>query len=273
MDFRVVDGRPALYRRRSRVAIPIESCVVLRPELAELFGRLGDLRGVETITIRSSAASGDTMAVVRGVVPDHADEWGCTVAMREGDTVRPIIGTGSVVERIEGVDLRVTADAFFQNNSEGAGALVRLVATALEVQPDDVLLDAYAGGGLFGVTVGSRAQRVLAVETNPLAIADFTVNAATVDHRLFMGSFGDVDIPDRWSVAVVDPPRTGLGERGVEAVVATRPRTLAYVSCDPASLARDTKLLRASGYRLDWVQPVDMFPQTFHVEAVARFVL
>jgi 23S rRNA (uracil1939-C5)-methyltransferase len=74
-----------------------------------------------------------------------------------------------------------------------------------------------------------------------------------------------------WDLAVVDPPRTGLGERGVRAVVAGRPRALAYVSCDPASLARDTRTLAAAGYHLDWAAPVDLFPQTFHVETVAAF--
>jgi tRNA/tmRNA/rRNA uracil-C5-methylase (TrmA/RlmC/RlmD family) len=75
----------------------------------------------------------------------------------------------------------------------------------------------------------------------------------------------------RWDLAVVDPSRTGLGERGVRAIVAGRPRAVAYVSCDPASLARDTRTLLAAGYHLDWAAPVDLFPQTFHIETVAAF--
>ena len=70
---------------------------------------------------------------------------------------------------------------------------------------------------------------------------------------------------------MVDPPRAGLGKEGVATVVAGRPRSIAYVSCDPASFARDAALLSSAGYQLEWAQPVDMFPQTFHVEIVGAF--
>jgi 23S rRNA (uracil1939-C5)-methyltransferase len=74
-----------------------------------------------------------------------------------------------------------------------------------------------------------------------------------------------------WDLAVVDPPRTGLGAEAVDVVLSGHPRSVAYVSCDPASFARDAALLTQRGYRLDWVQPVDMFPQTFHIELVGAF--
>ena len=74
-----------------------------------------------------------------------------------------------------------------------------------------------------------------------------------------------------WDVAVVDPPRKGLGERGVEAVISALPRAVAYVSCDPASLARDTRIFGYLGYEFIEATPVDLFPQTFHVETVALF--
>ena len=74
-----------------------------------------------------------------------------------------------------------------------------------------------------------------------------------------------------WNLAVVDPPRDGLGVEGVAAVTTGHPRTIAYVSCDPASLARDSRYLAERGYRLEWATPVDLFPQTFHIETVAAF--
>ena len=91
------------------------------------------------------------------------------------------------------------------------------------------------------------------------------------------GKHAIADVPmidsrkDCWDLVVADPPRTGLGEAGVSALLAGKPRAIAYVSCDPASLARDTRLLGAAGYRLDWAAPVDLFPQTFHIETVAAF--
>jgi 23S rRNA (uracil1939-C5)-methyltransferase len=89
---------------------------------------------------------------------------------------------------------------------------------------------------------------------------------------------GDVtrEIPsldEYWNAAIADPPRTGLGQDGVDAVTAATPRVVVYVSCDPASLARDARLLREAGYVLDTAVPVDLFPQTYHVEAVTRFLL
>ena len=77
----------------------------------------------------------------------------------------------------------------------------------------------------------------------------------------------------KFDVAIVDPPRVGLGKAGVDGVTRTAPRTIVLISCDPASLARDARLLAGAAYRLDWVQPVDLFPQTYHVETVARFEL
>jgi 23S rRNA (uracil1939-C5)-methyltransferase len=84
--------------------------------------------------------------------------------------------------------------------------------------------------------------------------------------------FESAQIGGRWDVAVVDPPRDGLGAAGVAAVTRGRPRAIAYVSCDPASLARDCRTLAETGYRLQWAAPVDLFPQTFHIETVAAFI-
>jgi 23S rRNA (uracil1939-C5)-methyltransferase len=114
----------------------------------------------------------------------------------------------------------------------------------------------------------------VAVESDPVALADLRHNAAEAgtDHRVVAAAFEAGEIGGRWDIAVVDPPRDGLGAAGVAVVVKGRPRAIAYVSCDPASLSRDTRALAAAGYRLDWAAPVDMFPQTFHIETVAAFV-
>ena len=97
--------------------------------------------------------------------------------------------------------------------------------------------------------------------------------AAGVDAKVIDGSFTtDIEaLEEYWDVAVVDPPRKGLGQRGIEAVTSAMPRTIAYVSCDPASFARDTRTLKEFGYELIEATPVDLFPQTYHVEIVARF--
>lgn len=274
VDLDVTAGRPAFHRRRSHALEPIDACLLLEPRLAGLFGRLGDLTGVRRITLRIATTTGALLAIVTGAVPDQAQTWECGVVQRRKGEVRAVMGTGEITETVAGVDLRISADAFFQNNTSGAEALVGLVAEALAPRSGETLLDAYAGGGLFGLTVGAAAAGVIAVESDPLAVGDLRHNGAAspVEHRVVAAPFESAQIGGRWDAAVVDPPRDGLGPAGVAAVTRGRPRAIAYVSCDPASLARDCRTLAETGYRLHWAAPVDLFPQTFHIETVAAFV-
>jgi 23S rRNA (uracil1939-C5)-methyltransferase len=185
-----------------------------------------------------------------------------------------VIGPPHIHEEVAGIRFRVTGPAFFQVNTDGADTLVGLVQNALQPNASDTLLDAYSGVGLFAAAVGKSAGRVLAIESSGLAAADLRHNlmaAGLPDYQVMRGRFGEVVLPDRWDVAVCDPPRSGLGDGGVSSLTAGQPRRIAYVSCDPASLARDTRLLEAAGYRLVKATPVDLFPQTFHVETVAEF--
>ncbi|HSG80371.1 MAG TPA: class I SAM-dependent RNA methyltransferase [Acidimicrobiia bacterium] len=275
MDFRVVDGRPALYRWRSRDTIPIETCLLLHPHLQALFDRLDDVRGARSVTLRAATSTGSTLAVVGGDIPAGIDEWGSGVVQKIGRDREPVIGPGWLTESVAGLDFRITADAFFQNNTAGAEVLVALVDEALEASEDETVLDAFAGGGLFGLTAGRRAGRLIAVESDPLALGDLRHNASRsgMERRIVPGRVEEVvaTMGERWDLAIVDPPRSGLGARGVGAVVSGGPRVVAYVSCDPASLGRDARLLDEAGYSLTGATPVDLFPQTFHVETVAVF--
>jgi len=277
MDFVVEDGGPALYRPRSRQAVRLDACLLLHPDLAAVFARLGDLSGVHRLTLRTGTTTGETLAVVGGHIPEQADSWGCAVAQSRRGSLHPVVGDPVVHEDVGGVRFRITGQAFFQSSTAGAEALARLAAEAAAIGPDDTLLDAYAGGGLFGATVGRGARRVLAVEADDIAFGDLRANlrrARLPDHRAVRGRVESVvgGLDEYWDVAIVDPPREGLRDPGVSAVTAARPRVLVYVSCDPASLGRDTRLLASAGYLLDWAAPVDLFPQTYHVETVARFV-
>ncbi len=276
MDFAVDHDRPALYRSRSRRAVPLDLCLLLRPELAAVFERLGDLSGMHRLTLRAGVTTGEVLAIVGGRIPEQASSWGCAVAQTRRGAVYPVSGDPTVHEVIDGVRFRITGRAFFQSNTPGAEVLVRLAGEAAAVTPADTLLDAYAGGGLFGATIGRGAGRVVGVESDHVAFTDLRTNlraAGLADHQAVHGTVETVvaNLDEYWDVAIVDPPREGLGEPGVAAVTAARPRTVVYVSCDPASLGRDTRLLAQGGYRLEWAAPVDLFPQTYHVETVARF--
>ncbi len=275
MDFHISEGRPSLYRARSRVRVPLEVCHLLVEPLHALFCRLGPLDGVESITLRASVATGDQMVVVRGAVPAQAPDWGASVVRVRRGKPAALFGRPHLTELVAGGEYRITANAFFQNNTDGAAELVKLVREALQPDPGDVLLDGYAGGGLFSVSLTGAVDEVIAVETSPLGLTDLEHNLEAA------GAFASiVPVPfeeagpevGECDLVVVDPPRDGLGAAGAEMVIGVGARTVALVSCDPASLARDARALIDGGYDLDWVAPVDMFPQTYHVETVSRFV-
>ncbi len=275
MDFRVVNGIPALYRQRSNDLVPLSRCLLMVPELQDVYAKLGDLSGVERLTLRAGTQTGDLVAIVEGDLPGQIAHWGTSVIHRTRRSSRAVIGTDTFTEVVDGVTFEIPADGFFQNNTAGAEALVRLVRELLETEAHETLLDGYCGVGLFGATVGAGAARVIGIESANEAVesARRNLSAAGIDHRIVAGSFTrDIEkLDEYWDVAVVDPPRKGLGERGVEAVTVAMPRRIAYVACDPASLARDTRMLRSSGYEFIEATPVDLFPQTYHIEIVARF--
>lgn len=276
MDFHVRDGQPALYRRKSKELVPLSTCSLVTAPLGELFAKLGPLKDVNELTMRASLRTGQSLVTLRGAIPPQAASWGVNVArVRRGQPTAEI-GHDHMYEEVAGHRFRITANAFFQNNTEGADHLVALVREALEPTRDDVLLDGYAGGGLFSVCLAEEVGEVISVEVSPLALDDLEHNLSEVEAAASI-----VPVPfeesieelDGWTLAVVDPPRTGLGVAGIEAVTSDMPRAIAYVSCDPASFARDARMLVDIGYELEWVTPVDMFPQTFHIEMVGRFVL
>lgn len=276
MTFHVENGDPGLYRHRTEHLVPISACLLLVPALGELYDGLGDLSGVHEVTLRIGVASGERMVLIRGRIPEQASRWAASVVRLAGRRFEPVIGAPYVHDEVAGVRFRISGPAFFQINTAGAESLVELVTDALQPSGSDTLLDAYAGVGLFAATVGKSAGRVIAVESSGVALADLRHNlseAGVSNQEVIRGRFEEVTPAISWSLAVCDPPRTGLGEQGVSAVRAGGPRRIAYVSCDPASLARDTRLLVAAGYRLVRATPVDLFPQTFHVETVAEFEL
>lgn len=275
MDFHVVDGRPALMRPRSNDPVPLTTCLLLHPLLQPVFDSWGDLSGAERISLRCGTRTGHILAIVEGTVPDEAESWGVPVLVREGSKLHRAIGEPQLEEIIDGTRFSIPYDGFFQNNTAGADTLVELARIAADLARDETLLDGYCGVGLFGATLGQEADFVVGIDS----IADATEHArrnlqrAGVDGRIVTGSFTkDIESLDAyWDVAVVDPPRKGLGGNGVMAVTSSMPRRIVYVSCDPASLARDARMLADHGYDFVDATPVDMFPQTYHVEIVATF--
>lgn len=178
-------------------------------------------------------------------------------------------------------DFQVGARGFWQVHPSAAPAFVEHVMTLLSPRPGEDCLDLYAGVGLFAVALADAvgpAGSVLAVEGFRPAVVDGLANAAGRPQvefrhgRVEQVMHGVVRRQGRSDLVVLDPPRTGAGRSVVEDVVATGPRAVAYVACDPAALARDTAYLHEAGYRLTSVRAFDAFPMTHHVECIAGFV-
>jgi tRNA/tmRNA/rRNA uracil-C5-methylase (TrmA/RlmC/RlmD family) len=174
---------------------------------------------------------------------------------------------------------------FWQVHPGAAGTLVDAVLRGLDPRPGETALDLYAGAGLFAAFLAEAvgpAGRVIAMESDPAAVASaarslrdlpqVSIRAVRVTPPAVRGVAGADAAGGAVDVAVLDPPRTGAGPGVLTALLAHRPRAVAYVACDPAALGRDLAAATAAGYRVSSVRAFDLFPMTWHVECVAILV-
>ncbi len=196
-----------------------------------------------------------------------------------GTETRCIAGVPYLKEVFAGLEFHVLPDTFFQVNTEVAEALLHSIEVELKLQGNEILLDAYCGIGTLSLPLASQVQQVIGMEVQPEAVAQAIDNAQCngIDNATFYtGSVEDLlpvlDIsPD---IVLLDPPRKGCDRAVIDALLKALPERIVYVSCKPATLARDLKLLCQTGqYRLTKVQSADFFPQTSHIECVAHLVL
>jgi 23S rRNA (uracil1939-C5)-methyltransferase len=183
-----------------------------------------------------------------------------------------LAGEGWIEMQVDDLPFRLSAGSFFQVNDHLLSAMVREVLEAIQLAPGETVFDLYAGMGLFSAFLARAGARLVAVEENPWACADFEVNCEPFeDVSLYEASVEEAlpAIPERPQVVLVDPPRAGLSRQALDQIVALAPPRLVYVSCDPATPARDGKRLAAAGFSLQHLTPIDLFPQTFHIETVS----
>jgi 23S rRNA (uracil1939-C5)-methyltransferase len=191
---------------------------------------------------------------------------------------RVFVGQEYLTDVILGRRFRVSADSFFQVNLAQTAVLVERALAMLEPQRSEIVLDGYSGVGLFSAFLAPRSARVIAIESQPSAVMDARASAALNNHNNITVLEGTLERilnqlhyrRERIDLALVDPPRAGCHPKALQALQTLAPRAICYVSCDPSTLARDIATLCSSGrYRLVAAQPIDMFPQTYHIECVA----
>lgn len=267
----------------SHQVVAVDACLLLHPLLSDLYSALDlQLPGLVAVTLRAGTATEERMIVLetREDEPPSVEidlPVSCVLLLSDG-TAANLIGKNQIAETVAGHTYRISATSFFQANTAQAEQLVHLALDYLALSGGEVVLDGYCGVGLFTVPLARQAGLVYAVEIEPSAVEDLLENTAGMEHvEVIEGPVGAV-LAD-WAAgagrmpvldaAIVDPPRTGLEPEALEGLTAAGPRRIVYVSCDPATLARDGRRLVEAGYRLVRAQPVDMFPQTHHIETVS----
>jgi 23S rRNA (uracil1939-C5)-methyltransferase len=276
-------GRLTYVARRDgpdRGALAIEGCVVLHPRLDELRGELsGRVSGAAEVELRIGVRTGERLVVLHGAasVPPALDptRLDAAIMLEKGGRLVPVRGAPWIHEIVLGTRFRISSLSFFQVNTDGAECLAGLVGEGAAGSEGGRVLDLYAGVGLFTMTALRPARDVLAVEIEAASSADLRHNtSARSGVRIRNEPVAEVlrDLRpgrDVFDLAVIDPPRAGMGEAVVRALAPLSVPRLVLVSCDPGSLGRDVAALAGAGYRLQEATPVDQFPGTPHVETVA----
>ena len=257
------------YDRRSRDGL-----------LRNLVVREGRRTGELQVRLVTAPGELDRAGLIQAAGPVTGLLWTQTDSVaettQEGDT-ELLAGSDRLEEEIGGMRLRISSGAFFQTNTEMAERLYELAIDYAQLAGTDRVYDLYCGIGTIGLLMAPRAAEVWGLELVEEAIADAIANARLneIENAHFFA--GDVRLALRELVAragrphvlVVDPPRSGLSQKVVRRIIEAAPRRIVYVSCNPTTLAPNAAQLVEAGYALERVRPVDMFPQTPHIECVA----
>jgi 23S rRNA (uracil1939-C5)-methyltransferase len=293
-------GRVGLLAPRSHNVVTIDSCSVaweaMPSQLRLVREWIASLRTVVVqveLAVEDPAARPEEQRVIvlgqaRGPF-QQKDEQACRLlaarplvagVMLQGKEWRQAWGNTSRTFIGKDETLTIHDDAFTQVNTAANQLLVEAVLRHSEVRSTDTVIELYCGSGNFSVSFARRAREFIGIEQDGRAIADARRNAARagVTNTRFLHTPASVGVREllaggaRGDVVVLDPPRSGAADI-VDDLPRFGARVITYVSCDPATLARDLRRLHQHGYQLQAVQPIDMFPQTYHVEVVAVSVL
>lgn len=278
IQFHVSDtGALGFQRWRSNDIIPIQECHLPCSPIQAAWRQFTiDAESAVHRLILRAGMHEDVIAILEGGDAD-------AIALPENIPLSVVRHTSSLGHTYEDVDklvfsifgreFNVSADSFFQTNVVVAEAMVAHLLENLPLSDKSTLLELYSGVGMFSAFLAPRVDRLIAVESSPAACDDFVANLEEFENvELYQDKAENVLPALKFPVEilVMDPPRAGLDPRVVDAILQKiRPNSIAYISCDPATLARDSRKLTAGGYRLLQVCPFDMFPQTFHIESIS----
>ena len=228
-----------------------------------------DRQAVQSIADSLMEKYPEVMAVVNNITARKA-------GVTTGEFELAVAGDSTIVDKIGSFEFEISANSFFQTNTAGAAKLYDTVKQFADLRGSETVLDLYSGTGTIPILLSDAAKEVIGLEMAPSAVADAERNCRKNKIQNCRFVLGDIRetlmaIPGPPDVLIIDPPRAGMHKDVVKQVLALLPQRIVYVSCNPSTLARDLNLLKQA-YQVQEVQPVDMFPHTYHIESVVKMV-
>jgi 23S rRNA (uracil1939-C5)-methyltransferase len=271
-------GKLGYIRADGRGVLPISECHLPEMSLNELWpsAEFNPGLGLERISLRAGN-NGERMLILESANPEPPElelEADLSVVHLTGEDILVMAGNDALGISVKDRLFRVSAASFFQVNVDVAERMVDHLLEHLAVSSGTTMLEIYCGVGLFSAFFASRVGQLTGIEASPSACKDFAVNLDEFDNVMLYEAPAETVLPGLDTspeVVLLDPPRTGLEKQIADALLVLKPENIAYVSCNPSTLARDSARLIAGGYQLVRVTPFDLFPQTYSIESISLF--
>ena len=272
------DGKLGFQKSNSNRVIPITECHMPEAIINEFWSQLEfePETEIERVSLRAGVDN-DLLMVLESESPEPPEleiEAGISIAHVYEENTVVVAGNDHIVIHVLDRDFKVSAASFFQVNTAMAEKMVQHLLTCFPVSQSTTLLDVYCGVGLFSAFFAPKCGRVIGIESSESSCEDFGVNLDEFDNvELYEGFAEEIlqHLEIQPDIVLVDPPRAGLDKQVIDGIFNLNPRMIAYVSCDPSTLARDATRLINAGYKLKEVTPFDLFPQTYHIESISLF--
>ncbi len=270
-------GKLGLQAPNSNNVIPISECHLPESSINALWPQLEfePETGIERVSLRSGADE-NLMLVLESASPDAPEfeiEAEISVAHVFDEHTVVIAGQDHITMKVLDREFRVSAASFFQVNTKMTEKMVEHLIAKLPMA-QSTILDIYCGVGLFSAFLAPKCKQLIGIESSESACDDFVINLDEFDNVELYEDFAEDVLPAldiQADIILVDPPRAGVEKEALDAIVKMNPKVIAYVSCDPSTLARDAARLINNGYNLLDVTPFDLFPQTYHIESISIF--
>lgn len=263
--------------RRGEGIIPITECHLPEASINAFWPQIEfePDTNIERVSIRAGMDD-ELMLVLESDSPETPAidiEAGVSVSHVFEDHAIVIAGDDHIIIKVLDRGFHVSAASFFQVNTAMAGKMIEHLLNRLPI-PQSAIFDVYCGVGLFSAFLAPKCKQLIGIESSASACEDFAINLDEFDNVELYEDLAENVLPAlkvKPDIILVDPPRAGLEKQALDAIVKLNSKTIAYVSCDPSTLARDAARLIQNGYQLTDVTPFDLFPQTYHIESISLF--